>query len=104
MVEALIEAAKMLTKVTRASPIIRAAAVEAVRRGLRMAFSRARVPGSRNALANGQPISRASGRAISGLRMATPKNTITAPEATLTSRLPSFWNSPASSRADPDER
>ena len=71
----------MLTKATRASPIIRAAAVEAVRRGLRMAFWRARVPGSRNALANGQPMSRASGRAISGLRMATPKNTITAPEA-----------------------
>ena len=101
MVEALIEAAKMLTKDTRASPIIRAAAVEAVRRGLRMAFWRARVPGSRKARANGQPMTRARGRAISGLRMATPKKTTTAPEATLTSRLPSERNRPASSRATP---
>src|SRR5215207_8770020 len=91
----------MLTNDTSASPIIRAAAVEAVRRGLRMAFSRARLPGSRKTRANGQPMTRASGRAISGLSTATPRNTTTAPEATLTSRLPSERNRPASSRATP---
>jgi hypothetical protein len=46
-------------------------------------------------------MTRASGRAISGLRMATPKNTTTAPEPTLTSWLPSERNSPASSAATP---
>src|SRR6266511_4125738 len=57
----------MPAKVTSARPIISAAAVAEVLRGLRMAFCLARLPGSRKALANGQPIHLASGRAISVL-------------------------------------
>src|SRR5215211_7403035 len=38
---------KIATKVTRARPIIRAEAVDAVRDGFRVALSRARIPGAR---------------------------------------------------------
>ncbi len=101
MTDALTDAAKMVTKLTRASPIISAAAVEAVRRGLRIAFSRASLPGWPAQRANGQPSSRASGRATSGLSTPTPRKITTAPPATLASRLPCLANSPASSSPTP---
>ena len=50
------------TKVTSASPIINAAAVEAVREGARMAFSRASLPGAPPKIDPGEPTRRASGR------------------------------------------
>src|SRR6266704_4570264 len=91
----------MPAKVTSARPIISAAAVAEVLRGLRMAFCLARLPGSRKALANGQPIHLASGRAISGLRMATPRKITTAPAPTTEIRLSTSRNSPSSSRPTP---
>ena len=51
------------TMVTSARPIIRAAAVDAVRSGLRIAFSRARRPETPPIRANGRPSTEASGRA-----------------------------------------
>jgi len=45
---------------------------EAVRRGLRCAFSRARRPGTPRRRAAGQPIAPASGRTTNGARLATP--------------------------------
>ncbi len=80
--EALTEAPRMPTAVTRASPIISAAAVEAVRRGLRMAFNRPSRPGTPRA--SGPPTTRATGRASSGDRPATPRKVSRAPTPTST--------------------
>src|SRR3989440_705206 len=91
----------MVTKLTSARPIISAAAVEAVRRGLRIALSRAILPGCPAQCANGQPIRRASGLATSGLSRPTPRKMTTAPIATLSSRLPDLAKSPARSSARP---
>ena len=44
-IDALVEAARIVMKPTRATPIISADAVAAVRLGLRMAFSRAQAAG-----------------------------------------------------------
>ena len=74
-----IDAAITEARVTRVTPIISAAAVAEVRRGVRMAFSCASLPGMRYSLANGQPITRAMGRANSGLRIDTPMKTTAAP-------------------------
>ena len=54
-------AAKTVTKVTRARPIISAAAVTAVRLGLRWVFSRARRPVSLRRRSSGAPAIAASG-------------------------------------------
>jgi hypothetical protein len=97
----LAEATKIPAKVTSARPIISAAAVADVLRGLRMAFCLARLPGSRKTLANGQPIQLASGRAISGLRMATPRKMTTAPAPTAAMRLSMSRNSPSTSKPTP---
>ena len=61
-IELLMPAAKTVTKATTASPIISAAAVTAVRLGLRCVFSRARRPVSRRGRSSGLPASAASGR------------------------------------------
>ena len=53
---------RMETKVIRASPIITAAAVDAVRVGLRTAFWRARLPAAPPNRAPGAPSRNASGR------------------------------------------
>ena len=55
-------AAKTVTKVTTIRPIISAAAVTAVRLGLRWAFSRERRPSSRRSRSSGQPAIRRQGR------------------------------------------
>ena len=52
----------MATNETSARPIISAAAVEAVRPGLRTAFSRARRPGTPRKRSTGRPTSEAIGR------------------------------------------
>ncbi len=66
--DALNEAAMTATAAIRATPIISAAAVDAVRRGLRMAFSRASRPGTPRSRASGRPIAPATGRTSSGDR------------------------------------
>ena len=58
--------ASTATVVTSASPIISAAAVEAVRPGLRIAFERARRPATPPIRVAGQPRTSASGRAMLG--------------------------------------
>jgi len=55
---------------TRARPIMSAEAVWAVRRGLRIEFSRPRRPATPKARASGRPITLASGRATAGESMA----------------------------------
>ncbi len=68
----------MVARLTRARPIIRAAAVAAVRRGFRMEFSRARVPGMARSRGNGAPMIPAIVRVKTGLITATPINTMAA--------------------------
>lgn len=69
----------MVTKPTSASPIINAAAVTAVRVGLRTAFSRASRPVIAVSFSMGQPMTVAIGAMNFGLSMATPRNKMPAP-------------------------
>ena len=62
--DALAEAPKVVMKTTRPTPIMSAAAVDAVRFGLRIAFSRASEPDIPPKRARGQPMIRAAGRAM----------------------------------------
>ena len=57
---------------TRASPTMSAEAVWAVRRGLRMEFSRPSGPGVPSSAASGRPSRPDSGRATAGASIATP--------------------------------
>ncbi len=72
LAELLMEAARMATTPTRVIPIIRAAAVADVRRGLRMALSRPSTAGSPKRRIRGMPITRAAGAATRGVSMAIP--------------------------------
>ena len=65
--------------VTSASPIISAAAVEAVRCGFRRALSRASRPAAPPILVAGQPSACASGLTSLDEKSATPRKTSTAP-------------------------
>ncbi len=67
---------------TSASPTISAAAVWAVRRGLRMEFSRPNRPEVPSSRASGRPMTLAIGRATAGASMATPTKIRTAPRPT----------------------
>ena len=67
---------------TRARPTMSAEAVWAVRRGLRMEFSRPSLPGSPSNRASGRPITLDNGRASAGESMATPTKMKTAPAPT----------------------
>ena len=67
---------------TRAMPIMRAEAVWAVRRGLRMEFSRPNLPGAPRTAANGRPMALERGRATAGASMAAPTKTTAAPAPT----------------------
>ena len=78
-IDPLIPAAKIVTKVTRASPIISAAAVAAVRPGRRWEFSRASRPVSPRSFSSGTPVTEASGRTRRGLNRETPSMISTAP-------------------------
>src|SRR4051812_6307119 len=62
------------TKVTSAMPIISAAAVDAVRPGLRMALRRASMPADLPIRAPGRPMTEASGATKRGDSAATPAN------------------------------
>ena len=87
-IELLIPAAKTVTKATTARPIISAAAVTAVRAGLRCVFSRARRPMRRRISSSGRPASEASGRTRRGLKSETPSRTATAPAPISPAALP----------------
>ena len=67
---------------TRARPTMSADAVCAVRRGLRMEFSRPSRPDMPNRRASGRPITLAIGRATAGASLATPMKIRTAPRPT----------------------
>ncbi len=89
-------AANTVTNDTSASPIIRAAAVAAVRPGLRTAFSRARRPDTPRKRSTGLPTTDAMGLTIRGLSRATPMNTATAPIPTHASPGESAPKTPSS--------
>ena len=76
------------TKVISASPIITAAAVEAVLVGLRTAFWRARVPADPPKRAPGAPSTKASGRTAREATMATLTNRKSTPRTSATMRTP----------------
>ncbi len=67
---------------TSASPTISAAAVWAVRRGLRMEFSRPSRPETPSRRASGRPMTLDMGRATAGDSMVTPTKSSTAPRPT----------------------
>jgi hypothetical protein len=101
--EALMPFANTATKTTRPSPTMSAAAVVAVRPGLRIAFSRASRPGSANRRSSGQPMAPARGRTNQRALRATPTNSSTTPPAIIDSRLAAgpAANKPATSIATP---
>src|SRR6516165_863041 len=80
--EDLADAANTVMNATNATPIISADDVAAVRRGFRMAFSRASVPATPRIRGSGQPTTRAKRREIVGPSMTTPTNTARAPSPT----------------------
>src|SRR6476469_6251979 len=67
---------------TRARPTMSAEAVCAVRRGLRMEFSRPSLPGSPRTRASGRPIKRQIRGAVAGGSMGAPTEIEAAPKAT----------------------
>ncbi len=81
-IEPLIPAANTVTNETSASPTISAAAVDAVRPGLRTEFSCASRPGTPPSRSSGAPTTVASGVTRIGLSSATPRKTATAPTPT----------------------
>ena len=74
-----IPAASTATSVTSASPIISAAAVEAVRCGFRRALSRASTPAAPPIRVAGQPRAATSGRTSLAAKSATPRKIRSAP-------------------------
>ncbi len=80
---ALADAANTVMKATRATPIISADAAEAVRRGFRDAFSRARVPGIPRKRGSRTPRPRDSGRAMTGPSTTSATKTPSAPRPTV---------------------
>ena len=98
-------AAKIATNATSATPIMSAAAVTAVRPGLRSVFSRARRPVIPKTACSGRPTSAASGRTSSGLSIATDRKTTSAPRPMSPAAEPPevLPNSPMSSSATPSD-
>ena len=80
-------AASTATSVTSASPIISAAAVEAVRCGFRRALSRASAPAAPPIFVAGHPSAPASGRMNRTESRAKPMKTRSAPSPSQISRL-----------------
>ena len=76
------DAPKTAIAETRARPTMRADAVCAVRRGLRMEFSRPSRPDMPSRRASGRPMTLDIGRATAGARRATPTKIRTAPSPT----------------------
>jgi len=81
-IDDLVEAASTVIRAARPTPTISADAVADVRRGFRMAFSRAILPATPRRIGKGAPMTRANGRAITGPSTATPTKTTRAPRAT----------------------
>ena len=104
LTDAVAEAAKMLKKAMSPTPIMSAAAVDAVRRGLRTAFCRARRPVTPLNLTTGAPITRLIGPAMIGPSTATPRKVSMAPPPTIASPLLRWPNSPRKSTATPPPR
>ena len=98
-VEVFNSAARIVTNPTSASPIMRAAAVTAVREGLRTVFSRASRPVIVVSRSIGQPTTAAIGRTSCGLTIAVPRKRSTAPSPIVVSRLPVEPKEPRTPRA-----
>ena len=79
--EAFIPFASVATKATSATPIISAAAVAAVRPGLRTEFRRASAPGAPPIQRAGSPTTEAIGRTSLDEIIATPTNSSSTPPA-----------------------
>ena len=96
-------AASIVTRVTRARPIISDAAVDAVRCGLRIEFSRASSPAAPPTLSAGQPSTCAIGTMSCDEKNATPRKTNSAPTpiANRTGPVPWMTNRPSRTRANP---
>ena len=93
-----------MTKLTSARPIISAAAVAAVRAGLRCEFSRASRPTSPRSRSIGPPATAASGLTRRGLHSETPNSTAAEPTPRSSAALPEssmFANRPISTIATP---
>ncbi len=84
--EAFIPFASVATKATRATPIISAAAVAAVRPGLRIELRRASPPAAPPTHRAGRPTTAASGRTSFDEIIATPTNRSRTPPAIASSR------------------
>jgi hypothetical protein len=84
----------MVMNATRPTPIISAEALAAVRLGLRMVFSRARVPVTPLTVGSGAPIARLSGSAIVRPSTDTPKKTTRIPAPTTARALAGWPNRP----------
>ncbi len=78
-IDDLIDPASTVNRVTTATPIMRAEAVPAVRRGLRTALRRASVPDTPRRAAAGAPSRPAAGRAATGPSRTTPTTVARAP-------------------------
>ena len=89
-------APRTATTVTSVRPIISAAAVEAVRPGLRTAFALASSPDTPPVRRPGQPTTRASGFTSRGAASATPMNSAITPKPsrTTTPSVPTLANTP----------
>ena len=81
LIDALIDAANTVNRVTTPTPIISAVAVPAVRRGLRIALRRASEPVIPRRRGRGAPITRLAGRATTGPNTDTPTIVASAPSA-----------------------
>ena len=102
--DAFVDAAKMAMNETSPTPIMSADAVAAVRRGFRVAFSRARLPLTPRSLAMGQPMKRLNGSAIVRPRTVTAEKITNAPAPTIArAELPPLV-SPYSSAPPPTTR
>ena len=104
--DSLADAPKMAMKLTSARPIMSAAAVDAVRRGFRIAFCCARIPVMLCARSAGHVRAFAAGRAKSGLSIATPMNTrnAAAPVRIAGAPLGGIAEEPEHERAEPGDR
>ena len=101
LTEAVADAAKIEKNAMRPTPIIRAAAVDAVRLGLRVAFCRASRPVTPLSRATGAPIRLLMGPAMTGPSTATPRNVTSAPPPTTAIPLSRLPNRPRNRAATP---
>jgi hypothetical protein len=104
LIDAVVEEARMVMKLTRPTPIISAEALAAVRLGLRMAFSRASLPAMPRNHGSGAPTARLSGSDTVRPSTDTAKNTSSTPAPTTRMLLATWPKSPVNSAAMPAAR